>query len=342
LKPAFTTPTTALLYNRIIALWVINEAILGGIIHGFRLPVSGLIVGSGSVICISLIAWFAPARGAIIKATLIVAIFKMMLSPHSPLPAYFAVFFQGMLGELLFHKRKYFRAACILFAVIAMLESGLQRILTLTIIYGNNIWKVINEFFNNLTGQHELTDYSFFIIVCYVLFHTVIGCLIGVWAGTIPLRIKLMGNLRESYPVNYMNTNGESIVVNKKKRRTRIFLFAVWILLIVLWAQSEFNIGTAWLPASLPLHILIRSTLVILTWVFVISPVLKMVLEKWLQKKKQESLNEVQTVLALLPQTQQLVSGAWNAAGAKKGIGRLNLTVKIILANIFYEANVVS
>src|SRR6476661_2396295 len=91
------------LYQRLIALWVICEALLGGIIHGFRIPISGLVVGSSAVICICLIAYHVPARGAILKATLIVAIFKMMLSPHSPLPAYFAVFFQGLLGELIFY-----------------------------------------------------------------------------------------------------------------------------------------------------------------------------------------------------------------------------------------------
>ena len=35
-------------YYRLIALWIFCEAVLGGIIHGLKLPVSGLIVGSCS------------------------------------------------------------------------------------------------------------------------------------------------------------------------------------------------------------------------------------------------------------------------------------------------------
>src|SRR3954468_19918714 len=93
-------------YFRLIALWVVCEALLGGIIHGLKLPVSGLVVGSSAVICISLMAYYVPVRGSILKATIIVAVFKMMLSPQAPLPAYFAVFFQGLLGELLFLNRK--------------------------------------------------------------------------------------------------------------------------------------------------------------------------------------------------------------------------------------------
>ncbi|MBL7748647.1 MAG: hypothetical protein JNM19_14520, partial [Chitinophagaceae bacterium] len=151
------------LYYRLIALWVISEAMLGGIIHGLRIPVSGLLVGSCAVVCICLIAWYAPVRGAIIKATIIVAIFKMMLSPQAPPMAYAAVFFQGLLGELLFRNKKYFTVTCILFAVLALLESGLQRILVLTIIYGNDLWVVINDFINGLTKQKTATNYSLLI-----------------------------------------------------------------------------------------------------------------------------------------------------------------------------------
>ena len=50
------------LYYRLIALWVVCEALLGGIIHGFKLPVSGLIVGSSAVVCICLIAHYVPSR----------------------------------------------------------------------------------------------------------------------------------------------------------------------------------------------------------------------------------------------------------------------------------------
>src|SRR5262245_56179604 len=126
------------LYYRLIALWVVCEALLGGIIHGFKLPVSGLVVGSSAVICICLIAYYVPAKGAILKATLIVAIFKMMLSPQSPLPAYFAVFFQGLLAELPFYRRLHYQLSCLFFAIIALLESSVQRILVMMIVYGES------------------------------------------------------------------------------------------------------------------------------------------------------------------------------------------------------------
>src|SRR5436190_3357420 len=111
-KPSFQIGQPSILdrqtYYRLIALWVVCEAMLGGIIHGLKLPVSGLIVGSAAVICISMISYYNPKRGSILKATIIVAIFKMMLSPQSPFPAYIAVFFQGLIAELIFMNRKSF------------------------------------------------------------------------------------------------------------------------------------------------------------------------------------------------------------------------------------------
>jgi hypothetical protein len=64
------------LYYRLIALWVLCEAMLGAIIFTFRIPVSGLVIGGCAVTCITLIAWYKPVKGAILKATLIVAILK--------------------------------------------------------------------------------------------------------------------------------------------------------------------------------------------------------------------------------------------------------------------------
>ena len=52
-------------YFKLTALWVLCEAMLGGMIHGLKIPVSGLLVGSCAVVCICLLAWYVPARGTI-------------------------------------------------------------------------------------------------------------------------------------------------------------------------------------------------------------------------------------------------------------------------------------
>ena len=128
---------------------------LGGIIHGLRIPLSGLIVGSLAVIFIALMANYVPEKGSIFKATWIVAIFKMMLSPEAPLAAYIAVFFQGFMGEVIFYQRKNFRLSCMILAVITLLESGMQRIVVLTVIYGSDLWQAVNTFINSVTWAND-------------------------------------------------------------------------------------------------------------------------------------------------------------------------------------------
>jgi len=209
-------------YYRLIALWVLCEAMIGGVIHALKIPVSGLIVGSAAVICICLIAYYVPGKAVIIRATIIVAIFKMILSPQTPVLAYFAVFFQGGMGELLFLSKRFFRFSCLLLGLIAMLESGLQRIIVLTIVYGNNFWKVINDFINNLSGQKNFTNYSLYIAVAYVTVHILTGLVVGWWAGIIPNRVL---NWRNKYQKVFIIPEKDKEAVlspnNSKKRNLR-------------------------------------------------------------------------------------------------------------------------
>ncbi len=321
------------IYYRLIALWVLCEAMVGGIIHGFKIPVSGLVVGSCAIICICLIAWYVPKKGAIIKATIIVAIFKMMLSPQAPPPAYIAVFFQGLVGELLFWNRRFFRLSCIVLAVLGLLESGLQRILMLTIVYGNDLWKVVNNFINGLTKQKVSTNYSLLIGGAYVTLHFITGIIVGWWASILPKRIeKWTKDEKYTISINKVTTNTLQ-EKTKKKKRLKIGLFIIWILLIGLYVQSYFKIGTPLLPAHISLKILLRSLIIVLGWIFIIGPLLKQLLHWWLKKKQTKSQRDVEEVLRLLPATQQLVAQSWKHSAAFKGWKRISIASKIILVS---------
>jgi ABC-type thiamin/hydroxymethylpyrimidine transport system permease subunit len=315
-------------YYRLIALWVLFEAMLGGIIHGLRIPVSGLVVGSAAVICISLIGYYVGQRGAILKATLIVAIFKMMLSPQSPPPAYIAVFFQGLMGELLFFNKRYHRTSCMLLAILALLESALQRILVLTIVYGNDLWIAVNDFINRLTGQREATNYSLFIAGAYVSIHLVAGILVGWWAGVLPTKI----NTWEGREVNF-DHYGETLPV-KKRKRLKKGLLIVWVVLILLYAQSYFAIGKPLLTLDLPLRILIRSAIVVLTWYFLAKPFFAWILRQWLDKKKSRFAPDIAAIAELIPGFRKLMTTAWQTSATQKGIKRLIEFGKIILVNV--------
>ena len=324
-------------YFRLIALWVLCEAMLGGIIHGFNIPVSGLVVGSGAVVCICLIAWYVPEKGAILKATIIVAVFKMMLSPQAPPPAYVAVFFQGALGELLFRSpRKFFRLGCIMLAVLGLLESGLQRILMLTIVYGNDIWKVFNDFINGLTKQKVSTNYSVLIGGSYVLLHLLCGLAVGWWASILPGRINAWSGNKQ-YVLLAAEPEGAILpAAVKKRKRFKAGLFIAWLVLIALYVQSYYKIGTPLLPAYLSLKILLRSVIIVLSWFFIVAPLLKRLLHQWLQRKQTLWKQDIQEVLQLLPSTQQLVTRSWQQAHVAGRWRRIIESSKLVLVNALH------
>ena len=322
-----------IIYYRLISLWVICEALLGGIIHGLKIPVSGLLVGSFAVVCISLIAWYVPVKGAIIKATIIVAIFKMMLSPQTPPPAYIAVFFQGLLGELLFWNRRFYTISCILLAMLALLESGLQRILVLTIVYGNDFWKAINNFINGLTKQKQVTNYSLLIGGGYVLLHLITGFLVGCWASLLPRQISKWRN-KKQYEIGFDEITLLAMpTVIKRRRRIKKGLFIIWLLLIGLYVQSYFKMGTPLLPSHIALKILLRSLIIVLGWIFIVGPLLKQLLHAWLKKKQTRSQEDVKEVLRLLPATQQLIVKSWKRSAGYSGWKRISHCCKMILVN---------
>lgn len=335
-KQIISSNTGSLIYYRLVALWVLSEAMLGGIIHGFRIPVSGLIVGGCAVVCICLLAWYVPKRGAILKATVIVAIFKMMLSPQAPPPAYIAVFFQGLMGELLFWNRRFYKISCLLLAVLSLLESGFQRILILTIIYGNDLWTVVNEFLNRLTKQKISTNYSLLLGSVYVFLHLVAGVFIGWLAGILPGRVERWSKEKSNSIVIGVNAVSTYPARSRRRKRLKKWLFLVWIILIGLYVQSEMKLGgSPILSPHVSLRILIRSAIIVLTWYFIIAPLLKRVLYYWLRKRKAHSQADVQRVLQILPSTMQLVAQSWKASDhdSEKGWQRFKDTVKKILVN---------
>jgi hypothetical protein len=321
-------------YYRLIALWVLCEAMLGGVIHGFKIPVSGLIAGSCAVACICLIAFYVPGKGTIIKATIIVAIFKMMLSPQAPPTAYIAVFFQGFLGQLLFFDKTLYRVSCLVLSVLALLESGLQKIIILTIVYGTNFWKAVDEFISKLAGQKAISSYSLYIGTGYVLLHLVVGIWLGRWAGNLPRKIQYW---RKIYPGKIIPAVASEAFLqpaaNKKKKFLKLGVLIVWAILVILYLQSSLQIGTPLLPSHVVMQIFIRSLIIILGWYLIISPVLRRILYTWLQRKQSQSKEDVRQILLLLPQMKQLAVNSWRLAGTFRGWRKIKEFCKIILVN---------
>lgn len=320
------------LYYRLIALWAVCEGVLGGLIHGIQIPITGLTVGSAAVIIISLIGYYVPSKGAIIKATILVCIFKMMLSPHSPVQAYFAVFFQGVTGQLFFSNKRFFKTSCLLFASLALFESGVQKIITLTIFFGKDFWIAINEFITGLTGQKEITNYSFYIAGGYVLLHLITGIVIGYTAGRIPERLLIWNKDVQRISLTKPSLP-DPVSTTGRRKKWKNSLFVIWIILFGLYLQSALNIGKPILSSNETLHILIRSALILFSWYFILNPILIYFLKKWLSKQKSIWQTTINEILLLIPSTRLLLEKSWISTSGDSGLKRMKIFFKIVLLN---------
>ncbi|RYD78783.1 MAG: hypothetical protein EOP53_10670 [Sphingobacteriales bacterium] len=312
------------LFYRITALWVICEAFAGGIMHGIKIPFSGLMVSSLAVFCIILLAWYIPSKTAIFKATLIVAIFKLMLSPHAPPTAYIAVFFQGLMGQLFLNK-SYFGLSAIIVAVLSLVESAIQRILVLVVLYGNDFWKAVNEFIAKVTGDKTINNYSLLLAGGYIFIHAIVGIFVGYYAAKLVTSSGRWKSELKNYIIKDNTYNNEPLITRpkKKKKKLKIIFLITWLLLLAFYLQSQFDAANAFLPKDKVVQILVRSALIIIAWYLFVSPLMTMLIKKALIKRQQNNKEDMNATMQLLPEIKMIFQQSWQLSAAEKSFNRL-------------------
>lgn len=323
-------------YYRLIALWAVCEAFAGGVLHAFKIPFTGMVINSMSVICIVLIAKYHRARMAILQATVIVAVFKMMLSPHSPPTAYIALFFQGLLGQLLFASGRVWLFSTVMLATCTLVESAIQRILVLVIVYGNEFWQAMDVFITRLTGQRSADSYSFYLAVAYVGVHALTGILVGSYAHHLVHSMEQKRNVLQPY-LTTVQPSVEAQVSPIKKKKRRWWLMVLWFFLLFMFIQSALQPQRAILASSDVLKIILRAALIILSWYLFISPLLKRWMHHLLQKQKVRMAHQVALVQSLIPEMKQLFIHSWRVTADKSGFARIRLSIHILLVHLLYE-----
>ena len=115
--------------------------------HAFGSPFTGIFVGGISILLITLIALYSKRVWVtLIKALCIVLLVKLSVSPHSPITAYVAVSFQAIFGALIFSLFSVRAIPILLLGTVTFLESAMQKLLVLTILYGTSFWDAIDVY----------------------------------------------------------------------------------------------------------------------------------------------------------------------------------------------------
>jgi len=326
-----TTPIT-----KLIVLWAFSEAALGGLLHALRIPLTGLFVGGSAVIFISLIAHYSQNKTSIIKATVLVLIIKFVVAPYTPLPAYFSVFAEGLLGFLFFNLLKLKKTAPILLGFFALLFSSFQKIFVFTVLFGMTLWESIDIFItfvlNQLSISSELNiSYSYLIISFYIFVHILGGIFSGLVAGKIPNWV-----INFSQKIEFENIVPEEDIEKRNRKQKRkfwyqkksgiMFILIATILVVVSYTTSTFE-------SNLPVKIFImfiRSIVITTLWFLLITPFAMKFVQKVLSKKKSEYTIEVENIVTLLPEMKASVNYSWKKSKEKNGLSRIKLFLSYI------------
>ena len=318
--------------NRITALWAFSEAALGGVLHAFRIPFSGLFICGAAVIFISLIAQFSTRRWEIIRSTLIVVLVKVIISPNTPLNAHFAVLVQGLLGQLLFLTKRFPGTSSLLLGILASSYSAVQKIIVLTIVFGFTLWESLDQFgesvmkifFPDTTGIRI----SLWIIGIYSAIHLAGGIAAGIIAGKLPVWMKKFIKENEKEIISFsLNEIEEKNNKNKGKSKRRWWKRPSGILIL------SFSVVFAVLTYIFPFFgknnisdviiMIIRSVLIVFLWFTFAAPYLLKLFRKFVDKKKNIYTTEINNVILLFPKLRYLVNENWKRSGSLKGLKRI-------------------
>lgn len=295
---------------KLTLLWAFAESGLGGLLHGFRLPITGFVLGAFSVVIISLIASFStnPLRD-IIQSTLLVLAVKFTVSPHSPAPAYFAVLFQGVSGAIIFRIFRHNLISVVLFSVLALTESAIQRPLVATLIFGAELWSALDEGAQKLfsfVGIKSISNFSKIFILTYVLIYSFWGIVVGIWSYKLPKQLEA---LSFDEKITLRTHLVEDTLPNRKKIRWIYFI----LLAIVLLALSTYIIDN-----RQPWIYILRTVGIIFVIYAALLPAIKWTMAKLASGKK----TFVQEYLLQLPSIRSVVKKAMKISMHEKGYWR--------------------
>ena len=315
---------------KVTALWAFSESAFGGILHALTIPLRGLFISSAAVLFISLIAQFSKNSKEILKSTLIVILIKAVVSPHSPLTAYLAVSVQGVLGFLLFFTKKFYRLSALLLGLMVLFLSGIQKIVILTILFGNTLWNTLDTFITQITVEifnidHPNLNYGYIIIAGYVLLHLIAGLFIGIYAGKLPHKINYYTNL---IPTFIEDKTGEEIPNKDKRKKKNWFLrptgvfvlglsFSVIILSYLLPELEEIVVMSV-------VVMLVRSIVITFIWYTLLAPLAQKLLQKFVATRKSKYSKELEEIISMFPQFKATVRYCWKLSKDKKGYNRIH------------------
>jgi hypothetical protein len=322
--------------TRLTALWALTESAVGGWMHALHLPLTGIFVGGAAVVMIALIARYSHfSYREVLQATLLVMLVKFAASPQSPPQAYVAVGFQGLAGAVLYKLVPNFTIASVLFGVIAMLESALQKLIFMTLIYGRSLWEALDAFFGNIVKSFSLPadiPFSYWLIAGYTWLYAVWGLVLGIWISRLPGRIKARAKAigRHFRELQLAEESAIQSTTGRRKGRLLPMLLMLGFIAGVFLLSGRAGLGKAE-------YVIVRTLAALVLLFGIINPLVKLLLKRWLSKSTSKHKESLEEILDLLPELRKQVRPAFRMASTNHtGFRRYSAFLFILIVITLY------
>jgi hypothetical protein len=340
-SPTIETPIDEISFKtrspiqRLTAFWAFSEAGLGGVLHITRLPFKGILIAGAATLFITLIGQFSKRKGTILKSTLLVIVVKYLVSPYTPITAAIAVFTQGLFGELFFLTERFKKILIPVFSIFIQFITAVQKILIVTILFGQNFWVTVDDFTNSILNQFGITEkfeFSQLIIITYVSIHVLTGLMLGLFILKL---VKYLDNAEPDAGKKIIEFRKSEIAINQTAHRKRWFQkpSGIVILMFFLIALGLSFFLPEWVKSDTVDIILmvVRAIIIIILWFLLISPLLRKFLYKIIARQKTKYLGDIEDILQLFPLLKQVVTFSWNESKSFKGLKKIKNFIFLII-----------
>lgn len=320
---------------RLTAFWGLVESGLGGILHAFKLPFSGIILNGLSVSILTFIFFYSRVpRKTIIVSLFQVAIIKLLLSPHTPPTAYLAIFFQALISIFVYSIFSINWFSIFLVTTISFLESAFQKVLILTIIYGMNLWEALNIFINKTLSSIfslEVVNGSFYLVSLYFAIYSISAFFISIFIFRL---WKNNRNVTDSdlIELQEVSANHEEPVNYSSKIKKYYFVFIIFFIL---------SVFTYFIPEHKSIYFyigyLLRTVLVIILWFIVIIPIVNQLISYFLNKKLVSQQSEIDKFIDFIPKLKNHLFYIWNESIGLPSYKRLLRLIKRAFVIVIYS-----
>ncbi|HMQ07799.1 MAG TPA: hypothetical protein PKC30_10900 [Saprospiraceae bacterium] len=318
--------------QRLTALWALNECGLGGVLHALQVPFKGLFIGGFAVIIISLICVVSKdKKRSLIMAWMVVMSVKLILSPHTSPVAYIAVTFQAFTGLFLFALVSSPYLAAMLLSIIAMLQSAMQKIIVLSLLFGKSIWDAIDEWgiwVGEIMGFWIQTSSSLWLISIYTGIYFVGGIVIGHIAGRLTHTV-FEDWEKTRFRLTLDKYHQLNITFNRRKNRYRsLLILSILLLLIIITLLIRTEGDAAWFDA---LKVVSRVVAIVFIWFAWVAPFIARFFHKYFVRKSGEYSQEISQTMELLPYIAWIIKRAWKDSGSHGWVQKIPFFFRLVI-----------